>query len=104
MTTTNKDNIQKRIRIPDFLLYNRYKGKIMKYTKGGTFTTQEMSMLETLQELEDVVQIAKTICLGENDAAYKNLDGAELYISHLRKKIKIALEHVPKNIQEQEFL
>ena len=76
----------------------------MKYTKGGTFTTQEMSMLETLQELEDVVQIAKTICLGENDAAYKNLDGTELYISHLRKKIKIALEHVPKNIQEQEFL
>lgn len=76
----------------------------MKYSKGGTFTTQEMSMLETLQELEDVVQIAKTICLGENDAAYKNLDGAELYISHLRKKIKIALEHVPKNIQEQEFL
>lgn len=76
----------------------------MKYTKGRTFTTQEMSMLETLQELEDVVQIAKTTCLGENDAAYKNLDEAELYISHLCKKIKIALEHVPKNIQEKEFL
>ena len=76
----------------------------MKYTKGVTFTTQEMSLLETLQELEDVVHIAKTICLGENDAAYKNLDGAELYISHLRKKIKIALEHVPENIQEQEYL
>ena len=41
----------------------------MKYSKGGTFTTQEMSMLETLQELEDVVHIAKTICLGENDSA-----------------------------------
>ena len=76
----------------------------MKYTKGRTFTTQEMSMLETLQELEDVVQIAKTMCLGENDAAYKNLDEAELYISHLYKKIKIALEHVPENIQEKEFL
>lgn len=76
----------------------------MKYTKGGTFTTQEMSMLETLQELEDVVHIAKTICLGENDAAYKHLDGAELYITHLRNKIKIALEHVPENIQEKEFL
>ena len=76
----------------------------MKYTKGGTFTTQEMSMLETLQELEDVVHIAKTICLGENDAAYKNLDGAELYISHLRKKIKSALEHVPTETQEKEYL
>lgn len=76
----------------------------MKYAKGGTFTTPEMSMLETLQELEDVVHIAKTICLGENDVAYKNLDGAELYITYLRKKIKIALEHVPENIQEQEHL
>ena len=76
----------------------------MKYTKGGTFTTQEMSMLETLQELQDVIDIAKMFCDNKNDAAYKNLDGAELYITHLRKKIKIALEHVPENIQEQEFL
>ncbi len=76
----------------------------MKYTKGGNFTTQKMSLLETLQELEDVVHIAKTICCSENDVAYKNLDGAELYIQYLRKKIKIALEHVPENIQEQEYL
>ena len=76
----------------------------MKYADNNTFTTQELSILETLQELEDVVHIAKTICLGENDVAYKNLDGAELYISHLRKKIKIALEHVPENIQKQEYL
>ena len=33
----------------------------MKYTKGGNFTTQEMSLLETLQELEDVVHIAKML-------------------------------------------
>ena len=76
----------------------------MKYTKGGTFATQEMSLLETLQELEDVVNIAKTICLDENDVAYKSLDGAELYITHLRKKIKIALEYVPTKVQEQEYL
>ena len=34
----------------------------MKYTKGGNFTTQEMSMLETLQELQDVIDIAKMFC------------------------------------------
>ena len=76
----------------------KFKGHNMTYVKEGTFTTKEMSMLETLQELQDVVHIAKTICLGENDAAYKNLDGAELYISHLRKKIKIALEHYNFNM------
>lgn len=34
----------------------------MKYTKGGNFTTQEMSMLEMLQELQDVIDIAKMFC------------------------------------------
>lgn len=43
----------------------KFKGHNMTYVKEGTFTTKEMSMLETLQELEDVVHIAKTICLGE---------------------------------------
>ena len=89
----------------------------MKYTKGRIFTTQEMSMLETLQELEDVVHIAKMMCRGihkdggmpdfaRGDAkyAYTNLDEAEEYISFLRKKIKIALEHVPTDIQKQEYL
>ena len=76
----------------------------MKYTDNNTFTTQELSILETLQELEDVVHIAKMMCRGENDAAYKNLDEAESYIPYLRKKIQITLEHVPENIQEQEYL
>ena len=76
----------------------------MKYTKGGTFTTHEMSILETLQELEDVVHIAKMMCRGENDSAYKNLDEAEHYIPYMRKKIKIALEHVPTETQEKEYL
>mgnify|MGYP003550354229 CR=1 FL=1 len=89
----------------------------MKYTDNNTFTTQELSILETLQELEDVVHIAKMMCRGihkdgdmpdfaRGDAkyAYTNLDEAEDYITHLRKKIKIALEHVPENIQKQEYL
>ena len=76
----------------------------MKYTKGGNFTTQEMSMLETLQELQDVIDIAKMFCDNKNDTTYKNLEFTEDYITHLRKKIKIALEHVPADIQKQEYL
>ena len=89
----------------------------MKYTDNNTFTTKELSILETLQELEDVVHIAKMMCRGihkdggmpdsargDAESAYKNLDEAERYIPHLRKKIKIVLEHVPNEIQEQEYL
>ena len=89
----------------------------MKYTKGGNFTTQELSILETLQELEDVVHIAKTMCRsiykdgsvpdsarGDAESAYKNLAEAEEYIPHLQKKIKIVLEYVSTEIQEKEYL
>ena len=41
---------------------------------------------------------------GDAKYAHTNLDKAEEYITHLRKKIKIALEHVPCNIQKQEYL
>ena len=41
---------------------------------------------------------------GNAESAYKNLDEAESYIPYLRKKIKIALEHVPTNIQQKEYL
>jgi len=43
-------------------------------------------------------------CDNKNDTTYKNLEFTEDYITHLRKKIKIALEHVPENIQKQEYL
>ena len=89
----------------------------MKYADNNTFTTQELSILETLQELEDVVHIAKMMCrdihkdggmpdsaCGDAKYAHTNLDEAEEYISFLRKKIKIALEHVPTDIQKQEYL
>ena len=90
----------------------------MKYVKDGVeCETQELSMLETLQELEDVVHIAKMLnrgihkdgsmpesARGDAENAYNNLDEAEEYISFLRKKIKIALEHMPENIQKQEYL
>ncbi len=90
----------------------------MKYVKDGVeCKTQELSMLETLQELEDVVHIAKMLCRGiykdggmpdsaRGDAKYArtNLDEAEEYISFLRNKIQIALGHVPTEIQKQKYL
>ena len=79
----------------------KFKGHNMTYIKDGNFTTQDLSILETLQELEDVVHIAKTMCRGihkngsvpdsaRGDAkyAYTNLDEAEDYIAHLRKKFQ----------------
>ncbi len=97
----------------------KFEGRNMKYVKDGSFTTQEMSMLETLQELEDVVGIAKIMCRsiykdgtgnvsqstrGEAKYGYTNLNETEEYIKYLRKKIKIALEHIPTEIQEKEYL
>ena len=63
------------------------------------------------------MQIAKTMCRGiykdgsmpdsargDAESVYKNLDEAESYIPYLRKKTQIALEHVPPEIQEKEYL
>jgi len=70
-----------------------------------------------LQELEDVVHIAKIMCRsiykdgsvpdsarGDAKYAHTNLDEAEDYITYLRKKITITLEHVPEDTQEKEYL
>ena len=78
----------------------------MKYTKGfGAFTTEQMSILETLQEIEDVVTIAKIEApKGNVELAITNLDEALDYIEHVRKKVEIALRHVPDATQEKYFL
>ncbi len=78
----------------------------MKYTKGfGTFTTEQMSILETLQEIEDVVAIAKIETpKGNVELAITNLDQALGYIEHVRRKVEIALRHVPESVQEKYFL
>ena len=78
----------------------------MKYTKGfGTFTTEQMSILETLQEIEDVVTIAKIETpKGNVELAITNLDAVLSYIKHVRKKVEIALRHVPDATQEKYFL
>jgi len=85
----------------------------MKYVKDGTFTTQQMSIDETITELDDVIAITKNILSGldvpenvrrEIGSALLNLTEAETYIPYIRKKVKIAMKCVPKDIQEQEFL
>ena len=82
------------------------KGAQMKYTKGfGTFTTEQMSILETLQEIEDVVTIAKIEApKGNVELAITNLDEALDYIKHIWHKVEIALRHVPESVQEKYFL
>ena len=78
----------------------------MKYTKGfGTFTTEQMSILETLQEIEDVVTIAKTVApKGEIELAITNLNEALDSIEHIRRKVEIAIKHIPESVQEKYFL
>ena len=78
----------------------------MQYAKGfGTYTTQQESMLEALQEIEDVVTIAKTVApKGDIKLVINNLDQVSDYIEHIRRKVKIALRYVPESVQEKEFL
>lgn len=84
------------------------KGSPMKYVKSGQFSAKQFSMDETITELEDVITIAteliKNKTLKDTDLAIKNLKQAEHYLSHLRRKTKIALKFVPKETQEKEWL
>ncbi len=88
----------------------------MKYTKGFEGSpVQEWNIEETITEIEDVVVIAKSVSENlsgdvsaqikkELDLIIKNLSSAESYLPHLRRKTKIALRFVPKDIQEKEYL
>ena len=82
----------------------------MKWTKGGTFTTEEFSTDETIQEVMDVVGIAKIVTQGlsidSKDIKYiiTNLEEAEYYLQYIRKKVGKALKYVPEDVQEKEHL
>ena len=84
----------------------------MKYAKSKIFTTEQLSVKETIIETEDVVSIAKDIIQKiadasdkkEIDLAINNLDQANKYLSYIKNKTDIALKYVPDNIKEKEFL
>lgn len=86
----------------------------MKYVKQGSFTTKQFSLDETITETEDVIGIAKHIIENISDIsddikkeirlAITNLNEAEEYLNHIRKKTEIALKFVPKETQEKEYL
>lgn len=85
----------------------------MKYVKTGKFTTQQMSIDETITELEDVIAIAKNILslpdvpqdVRKNIAsALIYLKEAESYTPYIREKVKIAMEYVPEDVQQQQYL
>ena len=78
----------------------------MKYTKGpGPYTTEQESIEETLTEIDDVITIARA-CIVSDDKklAITNLDAATGYLAHVRRKVEIALQHVPQDVQRKNFL
>lgn len=68
-------------------------------------TTTQASLRETIQEISDVIAIARS-CIDAGDAklAQTNLAQAENYIKHVLHKVDIALKYVPESVKEKEFL
>ena len=78
----------------------------MKYTKGsGPYTTEQESIKETLTEIDDVITIARECIISDDKKlAITNLDAATGYLAHVRRKVEIALRHVPESVQQENFL
>ena len=89
----------------------------MKYThtSNGAFDTKQLSIDETITEASDVVEIAKITAKNmlDNvspdvkkglDTIISHLDSAEHYLAHIRHKADIALQFVPNDVQEKEYL
>ena len=83
----------------------------MKYVKQGNFTTEQLSIAETITETQDVILIAKDVLSKisgdfqkEIDLAMNNLDQATNYLKHIKHKTDIVLTFVPEDVQEKECL
>lgn len=86
----------------------------MKYVKSGQFTTEQFSLEETITETGDVIAIAKDIIKNITDVSantkkeleqvLNNLNQADGYLDHIRRKADIALKYVPADVQGKEFL
>ena len=86
----------------------------MKYVKSGVFTTEQLSIDETITETCDVVAIAMDVIKNisnvsadvqkELNLAITNLTNAQENLEHIRCKTETALKFVPSDIQNKEFL
>lgn len=86
----------------------------MKYVKSGNFTTQQFSLEETITEADDVLAITRDIIKNINSVsddvkkelnlAINNLNQANDYLAHIRRKTGIVLKYVPLDVKEKEFL
>ncbi len=87
----------------------------MKHIKqSGTFTVEQLSILETVSEVRDVIAIATDIIknisgvsndIKKNlDLAIKNLNQTTEYLNHIEHKADIALRFIPTDVQKKEFL
>ena len=88
----------------------------MKYSTSGTgiFTTEQLSLEETITEVDDVISIAQDIIKNitdvsgdtkkELDLVLNNLRQAEGYLKHIRRKTDVALKYVSDAVKEKEYL
>ena len=86
----------------------------MKYVKSGQFITEQFSLEETITETGDVIAVAKDIIKNITDVSantkkeleqvLNNLNQADGYLDHIRRKADIALKYVPADVQGKEFL
>jgi hypothetical protein len=88
----------------------------MKYVKSGTrtFTTNQLSIEETITEVDDVIAIAQDIIKNitdvsgdtkkELDLVLNNLHQATGYLEHIRRKADVALKYVSDAVKEKEYL
>ena len=86
----------------------------MKYVQSGTFSTEQLSIAETITETQDVILIAKKVIENIRDVSEdvkkelvlvsNNLNQASDCLRHINHKSDIALTFVPSDVQEKEFL
>lgn len=83
----------------------------MKYVHGGSFTTEEFSIEETISEVRDVVGIAMVILKDNKFDSQVNikqslnlLSEVNEYLEYINKKVAKALKYVPVDVQEKEHL
>ena len=86
----------------------------MKYTNSGIFTTDQLSIEETITETRDVIEIAQDVIKNipdvpnnikkSLDLALENLNQATGYLDYIQRKTDVALRFVPVDIQEKEYL
>ena len=83
----------------------------MKYVSSGKFTNEQLSISETITEISDCVNIVKDVvnklsAISDSDRnlLISNLSEIQSYFPLIKHKVDVALEYVPNDVQEKEYL